>query len=105
MVNNVSEFSDWTLAQSFAPTAAEISISGSVNLPHNLGLTAALVTLTDAQGISRTTRTNKLGGFSFRNVAAGQTYIISVRAKGYQFAPQAFTATEDITNLTFAPLE
>ena len=103
-VNNISEFSDWTLAQ-IAPTAANISISGNVSLPRNLGLTAALVTLTDAQGISRTTRTNKLAGFRFNDVAASQTYVISVRAKGHQFAPQAFTATQDITNLNFTPLE
>ncbi len=104
-VNDVSQFSDWTLAQPLAPTAADISISGRVHLPRNFGLTAALVTLTDAAGISRTTHTNKLGGFRFNDVAAGQTYVISVRAKGHQFAPQILTATEDITNLIFIPLE
>ncbi len=103
-VNNVSEFSDWTLAQ-FAPTAADVSISGNVRLPHDLGLNAALVTLTDPQGVSHTTRTNKLGGFRFTDIAAGQTYIISVQARGYKFAPQILTATENITNLNFEPLE
>ena len=104
-VNDVSQFSDWTLAQPLAPTAAGVSISGNVRLTRDLGLKVALVTLTDAAGSSRTTRTNKFGGFRFNDVAAGQTYVISVRAKGHQFAPQALTATEDITNLIFIPLE
>jgi predicted outer membrane repeat protein len=84
-----------------APTAASVSISGRVITPRNFGLTNAWVTLTDAQGNSQTIRTGKSGSFRFTDVAAGETYIISVSARRYTFAPQVITVNEDIVELNF----
>lgn len=86
-----------------APTAASVSISGRVITPQKLGLTNARVTLTDLQGTSRTIRTGKFGSFRFTDVAAGETYIISVSARRYTFAPQVITVNEDIEELIFYP--
>lgn len=86
-----------------APTAASVSISGRVITPRNFGLTNASVTLTDSQGNARTIRTGKFGSFRFTDVAAGETYIISVSARRYTFAPQVITVNEDIEELIFYP--
>ena len=86
-----------------APTAAAVSVSGRVITPLDLGLTNALVTLTDSRGVSRTVITGKFGGFIFRNVAAGETYILRVSSKHYTYAPQIISPTEDLTGITFTP--
>ena len=82
-------------------TAAHVSISGRVTLPQKSGLTNALVTLTDFEGNSRTIRTGKSGTFRFTNVAAGETYILTVTSKRYTFASQIITANEDLTDVNF----
>jgi hypothetical protein len=87
--------------QMAAPTAAMVSISGRVIAPQELGLTNALVTLTDSQGESRTALTGKGGRFRFTNVTAGETYIISVSSKRYTYSPQVITVNEDLTELNF----
>ena len=86
-----------------APTAVNVSINGRVITPQNLGLTNAIVTLTDSRGGSQTIRTGKFGNFIFREVAAGETYILSVSSKRYTYAPQIVAPTENITVITFTP--
>ncbi|MGI8786685.1 MAG: delta-60 repeat domain-containing protein [Pyrinomonadaceae bacterium] len=86
-----------------APTAANVLISGRVITPRVFGLVNAFVTLTDSNGISRTVITGRAGSFRFTEVAAGETYIISVRSKRYTYAPQVVTVNEDLTGLTFTP--
>lgn len=86
-----------------APTAANASVSGRVILPFGGGLTRARVTLTDSQGNSRSVFTGKFGRFNFDEVATGATYIVSVSARRYNFAPQVITVSEDISELTFTP--
>ena len=86
-----------------APTAGEVSISGRVSAPQRFGSSSALVTLTDASGNSQTVRTRKLGGYRFSDLSAGETYVLTVSAKGYTFAPQIVTANEDLTDVDFAP--
>lgn len=85
----------------FAPTAASVSISGRILTPEGVGLRNARVTLTDAQGNARTTISGAFGYFSFPEVEVGQTYIVTVVSKRYQFAPRALTVTEEITDLSF----
>lgn len=87
--------------ESLAPTAATVSISGTVSTPQTFGLTNALVTLTDQQGNTRTVITGKGGRFTFRNVAAGETYIISVSSKRYTYAPQIVSPNENISEIIF----
>ena len=64
-------------------------------------MTGALVTLTDSRGAARTIRTGKRGNFRFEEVAAGETYIVSVTSRRYTFAPQVVSVTENITDLIF----
>lgn len=86
-----------------APTAASVSVSGRVILPQILGATNALVTLTDSQGNARTTVTGKFGGFTFREVAAGETYILAASSKGRVYTPQIISPLENVTGITLTP--
>ena len=88
---------------SFVPTAAVVTISGRVMVPQDLGLTNAIVTLTDSHGVTRTSVTGKFGNFAFRELAAGETYILSVSSKRYTYAPQIISPTEDLTDIIFSP--
>ena len=84
-----------------APTAASVSVSGRVLTNNGRGLMNATVTLTNANGITRTARTSTFGYFRFDDVEAGQTYIFSVSSKRYTFASQVVTVTDDLTELNF----
>ncbi len=84
-----------------APTAANVEVGGRVTTSTGRGLNKALVTITDQTGNSRTATTNPFGYFRFTDVQAGETYIISVSAKRYHFAPQVLNVTEDLTDLNF----
>lgn len=84
-----------------SPTAAAVSIRGRVLTPGGSGLRNALVTLTDANGNSRTVLTGLRGTFNFTETRAGETYIVSVNSKRYTFQPQVVTAVSDITDLSF----
>ncbi|HEX8248917.1 MAG TPA: carboxypeptidase regulatory-like domain-containing protein [Pyrinomonadaceae bacterium] len=88
-----------------APTAAQVSVSGRVLSADGSGLKSASVMLTDASGNSRTVFTSSFGYFRFDSVQAGETYVFSVVAKGYQFAPQVVTVNEELSELNFTALE
>jgi hypothetical protein len=83
------------------PTAATVLIGGRILTSEGNGLQNARVTLTDQNGNSQTLITGKLGYFRFNNVAAGETYIISIASKHYIFQPRVIIAMEDVTNLNF----
>ncbi|MBK8150617.1 MAG: hypothetical protein IPK58_21055 [Acidobacteria bacterium] len=55
--------------------------------------------MTDSAGISRTVISNSFGFFRFDDIAVGETYIVTVRAKDLVFAPQAITIADEVTNL------
>ncbi|MGI8639175.1 MAG: choice-of-anchor Q domain-containing protein [Pyrinomonadaceae bacterium] len=84
-----------------APTAASVSVSGRVLTPTGRGLSNAFVVLTDMNGDARTTRTSSFGYYRFDDVAAGETYIMSVRSKRFSFVPRVVTVTEELNDLNF----
>lgn len=87
-----------------SPTAASVTVAGRVSTGSN-GISKASVVLTDSQGNARMARTNTFGYFRFQGVVAGQTYIVSVSAKGYRFDPQVILATEDVSGLELICIE
>jgi CSLREA domain-containing protein len=90
---------------SLAPTAAGVTISGRVLDPKGNGVIRAKVSITDSQGNVRTAQTNSFGRYSFEGVAVGETYIISVFAKAYQYDPQVVTVTDELAEIDFIPQE
>lgn len=88
----------------FAPTAARVFVSGRV-VGGNSGIARATVSLVDSRGIIRTAKTNTFGYFRFDNVEAGQIYIFNAAAKGYSFAPQVVSVSDEIAELNFIAIE
>ena len=83
------------------PAAASVAVSGRVFTPRGRGLKNARVLLTDSNGNSRSALTSTFGHYRFDNVESGQTVIVSVSSRRYQFAPQVVTVTDQITGLDF----
>ncbi len=87
----------------FAPAvvASGVSVSGRVSTNDGRGLNNAFVTLTDPQGATRIVRTSTFGYFNFDEVEVGQTYVVSITSKRFQFTPQVVAVTDEITELNF----
>ncbi len=83
----------------FAPTAASVGISGRVISPEGRGVKGAVVTLTNAAGVSRQAMTNVFGFYAFFDVPAGESYTVTAKAKRYQFTPRVITLTDELTGL------
>lgn len=90
-------------------TASGVSVSGRVFAPKGInsrsqiGLANAKVQITNQAGESRTVITDSNGNFLFEEVAAGETYVLSVSSRKYQYDPQVITVTEDLEGLSFIP--
>ena len=84
-----------------APTAAGVSVTGRVLTPDGRGLRNALVTLTDQQGVTRRAITGSFGYYRFDDVVAGQTYVIAVSSKRFQFSPRIVTVNDAVGDLDF----
>jgi len=84
-----------------APTAANFLVSGRVFDTNGMAVSNALLTIIDQIGNSRSARTNPFGYYRFLNVAAGQTYLIGVRSKQYQFTPRVIQVSDELTGVDF----
>ena len=84
-------------------TAAQASISGRVTGLEGRGIAGAKVILTDSSGNSRSVVTNSFGMYSFEEVAVGETYVVTVAHKRYQFQnpTQVLSVSENISGLNF----
>jgi hypothetical protein len=92
----------WAFEQ-LGPTAAMVSISGSVRQSNGLGIRSALVTLISPDGTSRIISTGNFGLFQFDDVAVGNTYVISVISGRYSFDEpvRAISVFDEISDLRF----
>jgi hypothetical protein len=84
-------------------TAADASISGRVLTSHGRPISGALVTVQDANGLWKTSTTNTLGYYRFTDLQAGETYIVSVSARRYQFTvpTQVVSLLDSVADLNF----
>jgi hypothetical protein len=85
-------------------TAARVSISGRV-LANRRALRNARVVLTDQYGASRTVTTGSFGHFMFEGIDAGQTVVIRVVSRRYQFNAQVMVVVDNLTDLEFNAIE
>ena len=104
-LTGVSEFSDWTLGNNLAPTAASVAIGGRA-LDGNRGIGGVRVTLTNSAGETRSTQTSSFGFYRFDDIPVGATYIISAASKRYIFRnpAQVILVNEELTNIDFNTL-
>ncbi len=82
-----------------------ITVSGKVSTPSGLSLRNAVVSLIDSQNVRRTATTSSFGLYSFNNVQAGETYIMSVASKRFRFASQILQFNASVSNMDFIGLE
>lgn len=88
-------------------TAAAVSIGGRVVTANGSGVNRAIVTLTDQSGNVRRVVTGSFGYYRFDDVAAGQTCVLSVGNKRYQFAEpiRVVTVADDALEIDFVALQ
>jgi hypothetical protein len=85
--------------------SAAIQISGKVLNPNGRGLNKAVVTLTDAEGMTRSVETDPQGNFSFGDVTTGSSYVTAVASRQYNYAAQTLLVTESRDDVNFVPVE
>ena len=86
------------------PTAAGVEVGGRVlSSAEGRGLRNAMVLITDQTGKARTALTNTFGYYTFADVEAGQTYVVTVRSRRFTFAPRVLEITDNISDLDFVP--
>lgn len=87
-----------------APTAASGSISGRVRTPDGRGIQNAVVTI-EGGGLASpvTVVTSSFGMYRFDNIPAGQTYVVTVKAKRFAFEMPSRTVsvTDDLAGVDF----
>ncbi len=90
-----------------APTAAAVTVGGRVTTVTGRGVAGARVSLTGANGATRTAQTNPFGYYRFADTAAGETYVLAVWHKLYRFENNGTLVTavyEDTDDLNFTVL-
>lgn len=86
-----------------APTAANVTVSGRVLSPTGRGIYNATVQITFQNGDVKNARTNPFGYYRFENIEVGQTLVVNVNSKSYQYDTQIVHITDELTNLDFSP--
>lgn len=85
-------------------TAAGVEVSGRVlTSAGGRGLRGAVVTLRDESGNEINTMTGAMGNFRFAEVEPGHTYVVTIRNRRFQYAPQVVTINDSVTDLVFTP--
>lgn len=97
-INNISSLNFTTAIV----TADSVCLRGRVVTWGNQGISSATVTLINAAGEIRITRTNPFGYYQFEDLEIG-IYIVTVKSKGHQFNQnsQVLTILQDEENFNF----
>jgi pectin methylesterase-like acyl-CoA thioesterase len=102
--NGYSNLENYVNSNLFAPTAANVSLSGKVLTANGQGIIRAIVTLTNtATGEIRSLQTNSFGNYDFSDVASGAAYVVTVSSRRYSFAnpSQIVNVSDNISELNF----
>lgn len=85
------------------PTAATVSVEGRAMTTLGKGIRNVVITMIDSVGNSRRTTTNDFGYYRFNDVNAGETYVISAKAKRLAFSKpsQVLDINEDKSDINF----
>lgn len=86
-------------------TAAMVPVTGRVLVNASRPLANAMVYLTDSAGNTLVATTNHFGYYVFNEVEVGQTVIVSVASKRFEFAPQVFILNDEVVDLDFMALD
>lgn len=87
-----------------APTAASVSVSGRLSAADGRGIRNAIVSISNAStGEIRTARSTAFGYYRFEDIPVGETYVIRVTSKRFQFVPdtQIISLLDELSDLNF----
>ncbi|MDI1243353.1 MAG: carboxypeptidase-like regulatory domain-containing protein, partial [bacterium] len=84
-------------------TAADVIISGRILASNGRPISGALVELNSAKGEPLSARTNTFGYFRFKEVEVGESYVMTVSARGFNFAPLFLSVNDNIDGLIITP--
>lgn len=92
----------WTPAN-FAPTAATVTVAGRVTTANGQGISNAVITLTDMNGIIRTAKTAGFGYYQFADILAGRSYLITISSKRFTFSnpTRVLNVLEELSEVDF----
>lgn len=96
----------WNFTPS-SPTAAAVGISGRIQTFDGQGIRNVSLSLIDATtGETRSAISSSFGYYKFENIYVGQTYILTVSAKRFQFEPNTriITLLDELTDEDFTAL-
>lgn len=84
-------------------TAAGVNIGGRVRTAKGQGIIGVVITLTDMSGNSRTVTSSAFGYYHFNDVKAGETYIVTAKAKRCTFgqSSQVVNASDNLDGINF----
>jgi hypothetical protein len=86
-------------------TAAGVTVGGRVTLATGAALRNATVIITDATGSRRTVLTNSFGYYSFDEVEAGGSYVLTVSSRRYRFASRVVNVDDNVSDADFVAAE
>lgn len=105
VINGVQNFSDWTVGENFAPTAAPAELSGQVfATPGGRPFRNVQVSVRNlVTGEVRRTVTDAKGRYVFAELPTGVDYLIQVSRPGYTFIPDSRLISHNaaVTNIDF----
>lgn len=84
-----------------APTASVVSVGGQIVTSAGRGIARARISITDNSGNTRTTISNSFGYYSFADVQAGEDYVVTISAKGYNFEQTVVQIINAVNDLNF----
>ena len=87
-----------------APSAAHASVLGRAVTADGMGISGAVLTLTNINsGEVSTARSNMFGYYSFEDLEVGAFYVVTIQHKRYFFSQdtRSFTLVDDLTSLDF----
>jgi murein DD-endopeptidase MepM/ murein hydrolase activator NlpD len=74
----------------------KVTVAGRVVTPDGRSLRGAVITLIDAQNMTRTVQTSSLGFYSFPDVVMGQAISLKASSKKFRFDPVLAVASDDL---------
>ncbi|MGH9929897.1 MAG: CHRD domain-containing protein, partial [Pyrinomonadaceae bacterium] len=97
-LTGVTGFSDWTVGQPSAPTAAPATISGRVTTTSGAPLAGVPMFLSGARSARAITDAN--GNYRFANIDTDNFYTVTPAIVNYQFSPasRSFSLLADVTD-------
>lgn len=81
-----------------APTAANVFVAGRILTNSGRGIPGAKIIVRDTLGQTQTVTSNVFGYFRVNELEAGETYSFEVYRKGFNFAPQLISLSDNVSN-------